>query len=211
MKGILIMKKFLLLVLCVTAMAVSGCGKKDDKVKNENVQDPAPQVSTEGETISDLTSISAEEENGKMKLTLPKEVFGGKTEELAPQMSEARGFEDVQVNSDGSATFTMTKAQHKEWLSDYAKSIEDGITDVIAKNNLDSIENVSYSKDYTSAVVKVDVEMFEKKKNDKMVAETIANKLKMYNYFAGKKPENVKVSVKFVDASNDKELETLEY
>ena len=201
------MKKYLVLALCVLSLSIAGCGKKDNKQDDVNaVQTPVQ----ENVAISDLADLNAQEVDGKINLTLPKEAFGDNVAELAPKIKEARGFEAVSVNEDGSATFTMSKEQHKEWLLEYEEEMKAEIESVLIKNNFDSVTDVSYSKDYTDAKVKVDKELFEKK-NDKIVSETIANKLKMYNYFAGKKPENVKVSVTFVDNATNKTIETLEY
>ena len=41
--------------------------------------------------------------------------------------AEEAGFQSYKINSDGSVTYTMTKAKHQEMLNEYATSINEYI------------------------------------------------------------------------------------
>ena len=196
------MKKILILALCLVAVSMTGC-KKKHSAQNEVVPTPTPtQV-----TAIENGAIGVTEENGKVKVNMPKEAFGENVADMAEKIKNSRGFEAADVQADGSVTFVMTKTQHRIWLEETKENAEDIAERVI--EDFRALDDVEFNRDLTEATIEAEGHLFETK-IDNGAAQGVANAAFIYQSMSGVKKENLKVIVKFVNDETNEVLETVE-
>lgn len=154
--------------------------------------------STEDDDLEkDMEELSAigdvEVENGilTVSITLPAELVGEITQE---ELDEGKGTNYVSavINDDGSVTYKMTKAQHKEMLASLVKGFDEGIQEMVDDNENYSIASVTYNKDFT--VFDVTLDGNELGLGDSFSAMAFYMYGGMYGIFTGKQPEHVIVN-----------------
>lgn len=195
------MKKVLILALCLVVVSATGCGKKNTN-QNEVVTPAPTQI-----TVIENGAIGVIEEDGKVKVNIPKESMGENPADMAEKIKNSRGFEAAEVQADGSVTFVMTKSQHRKWLEETEEIAEDTAERVI--EDFRSLDDVEFNRDLTEATIEVEGPLFDIT-TEKGAAQGVANAAFIYQSMNGVKKENLKVVVKFVDDETKKVLETVE-
>ena len=145
----------------------------------------------------DMEELSAigdvEVENGilTVSITIPAELVGEITQE---ELNEGKGTNYVSavINDDGSVTYKMTKAQHKEMLASLVKGFDDGIQEMVDDNENYSIASVTYNEDFT--VFDVTMDGNELGLGDSFSVMAFYMYGGMYGIFTGKRPEHVVVN-----------------
>ena len=145
----------------------------------------------------DMEELSAigdvEVENGilTVSITIPAELVGEITQE---ELDEGKGTNYVSavINDDGSVTYKMTKAQHKEMLASLVKGFDEGIQEMVDDNENYSIASVTYNEDFT--VFDVTMDGNELGLGDSFSVMAFYMYGGMYGIFTGKRPEHVVVN-----------------
>lgn len=145
----------------------------------------------------DMEELSAigdvEVENGilTVSITIPAELVGEITQE---ELDEGNGTNYVSavINDDGSVTYKMTKAQHKEMLASLVKGFDEGIQEMVDDNENYSIASVTYNEDFT--VFDVTMDGNELGLGDSFSVMAFYMYGGMYGIFTGKRPEHVVVN-----------------
>ena len=145
----------------------------------------------------DMEELSAigdvEVENGilTVSITIPAELVGEITQE---ELDEGNGTNYVSavINDDGSVTYKMTKAQHKEMLASLVKGFDEGIQEMVDDNENFSIASVKYNEDFT--VFDVTMDGNELGLGDSFSVMAFYMYGGMYGIFTGKRPEHVVVN-----------------
>lgn len=192
-------KKILILALCAALLTASGCGKKNTP------SDGQGEVHSESYIANG--SIGASEENGKVKINMPAKAFGDDVEAEANKTREINGFEAVNIEEDGSVTFTMTKEQQEKWVGTTFENAKvyanEALTDFV------SLKEAVLAEDFKTADIKADRSLYNSEL-EQAAAEAVANLLFNCQSMSGVKKEDLKVSVNFVDYQTGEIIETVE-
>lgn len=166
------MKKSIVAVILSLVMSVtmtSGCGKKAEAPG----PDPAPAVETPADQ-SEETDITAENDDFEksmkqveaigdvdvdkglfdVTLTIPKDFIGDDmTQEKLDESVKEKGYKSATLNGDGSVTYVMTKAQHKEMVDGIKESINETLAEMVGSEDYPNITDVTANDDFTSFTI----------------------------------------------------------
>ena len=109
--------KRLLAAILVLAMVLSLCACGEQKTTSQNEQPPAESMADTTDS-SESTAIEVDEGLLNVEVTLPASFFEDESEEEIKAAAEENGFSKCTINEDGSVTYKMTKAKHKEMLAE---------------------------------------------------------------------------------------------
>lgn len=191
--------KFLLSLLLACSLVLSSCGNtKQDTSKPQNT---TSEETTEAETTKAQPESSSESETYGSEdggIAVDKNLLTVDIT-LLPASAELFGITDADVgettagnkikkNSDGSYTITMTKARHKEMMAEIAKSINDGIQEMIDSPDY-RFTDIKPNKDFTN--FRITTTGNELNLQEMMTAMLFYIYSAMYNNINGKDVDNV--------------------
>ena len=215
----------IMLIMTVLAALISGCGskKKDQGGENapaaEAVEEAAEEAEeapesaesaeaagtdTASESKSDdaakdmeaLSNISVDKQLLDVTLTIPKEYVGETTQEELDLTVKEKGYKSATLNEDGSVTYVITKAQHKELMEDVKNTINQSLSEMAGSENYPNVTSVTANEDYTSFTITT--KNAEPDVNESFAALAMYMYGGMYAIFNGEDAENIHVD--FVNA-----------
>ena len=125
----------------------SGGEPDGNSSDEENLSDTSIQ-----DTIDELEAVgSVEVDKGifDVTLTIPAEHAEGVTQENLDKKKEEKGYKEATLNPDGSVTYVMTKAQHKEMMDTMTDFIEESLSDTLASGNYPNYTEINHNSDFT--------------------------------------------------------------
>ena len=128
---------FTVLALCLTlCLGLCACGRDS------------------GATEPVSGNEASEEDLKEISLTVPGAYLDeNKTQaDYDAEASEA-GFQSAVLNADGSVTYVMTKARHRELLSGMAAEIDQALSEMIASGEYPNFVSITHNDDYTEFTV----------------------------------------------------------
>ena len=202
----------LVLALALCASVFAGCGKKAGETG-----DGAPVVENQTEQASD-TGASAEEKSEddglsqleaigdvdvdkglfNVTITIPKDFVGDTTQAELDESVKEKGYKSATLNSDGSVTYVMTKAQHEEMLSGIRESIDQSLSDMVGSSEYPNITNVWHNDDYTSFTITT--KNAEPDLSESFSVMALYMYGGMYGIFSGEEVDNIHVDFKNADS-----------
>ena len=134
------MKKKLISVLLAAGMCLTAACSTPTSAGSE-------------EPKQESNAIEVEKNLFSVEVTIPASVLqeGVTQEDLDAKVTD--GIKSITLNEDGSATYIMTKAKHKEMMEEMKKAVDEGIQDMISSGDYPDITGVTPSKDYRTFTV----------------------------------------------------------
>ena len=132
------MKRKAILIILTSAIIFTGCGIQNKAQISGPTESPAKSdqnISTEDD-LSELDSIGdvkLEKEVFDVTLTIPAQYVGETTQEELDKTAKENGLKSITLNEDGSATYVMTKKQHKKMMADMADKINASLSEESVK------------------------------------------------------------------------------
>lgn len=204
------MKSKLITLLLSIALIASGCGNtapvENDNSSQPEVIDKSAMVqedtidSSELETIGD---IEVEKELFDVIITVPVDFIGETTQEELDTSAAQYGYKAVK-NTDGSATYTMTKSQHKEMLSDMVDEFKTELSELVGSEDYPTFTDIEADSNFTNFTVTTT--SAELDMNESFVVMIFYMYGGMYGIFSGETPDNV--SVTFINADTKEVIST---
>lgn len=206
------MKKLKLLttaILILSLILSTGCSKHTDKVsatsETTSIADSNNTVSAE--TNNDLEAVGkVDVEKGlfNVELTIPANFVGEQTQEELNKMCEEKGYNSITLNDDGSATYVLTKQQHKEMMEELKNTINSSMSEMVDSEDYPNYTNVTANEDFTEFEITT-------KSSELAMAETFSVLAfymygGMYNVFNGTDIDNI--TVKFINADTGEVIST---
>ena len=203
------MKKKCIALLLITTIIISGCGSKNSTIETSeppvevdeepNIEDTASETSAE-EDLSELEAlgdIEVEKELFDVTLTIPAEYIGETTQEELDAAAEEAGYQ-ITLNEDGSATYVMTKSQHKKLMDDMAASVNQSLDDMLTSGDYPNFTSIETNDDFTEFTVTT-------KSTELDIAESFSvlgfyMTAGIYHIFSGEEVDNIHVD--FINADS---------
>ena len=208
------MKKKLISLLLITSLALAGCGSSSENTKsttqenegNEINETEEPSSKPNGNTeetndtsdLNDLGEIEVEKELFDVTLTIPADYVGETTQEELDKTAEENGYKSVTLNEDGSATYIMTKSQHKKLLEDIAASLKETIADMVGSEEYPNFTNIEVNDDFTSYTITTTSTELDMDESFSVMTLYVCSG--MYGVFSGTSIDNVHVD--FINADS---------
>lgn len=227
-------KLFTILLLCTLSISFTACGtnnsKNGEKIstsKNINENDseskekpgkaktdseqtdqesdstPADDNEKVSEDLDALEDIDVDKGVFDVVLTIPAEFVGETTREELDENAAEYGYK-VTLNDDGSATYAMTKSQHKEILKNIEESFNQELNKMIGSEDYPNFTKIEVNDNFTEFTVTTkNVELDINESFSKLVFYMYGG---MYSVFSGEDINNV--SVTFINADSGEVIET---
>ena len=213
------MKKRVFAVIMAMALVTSvftGCGKEageakstspavENQVEQSTVADEPTETAAEAETSDDgmkqleaIGDVDVDKGLFNVTLTIPKDFVGETTQEKLDESVKEKGYKSATLNSDGSVTYVMTKAQHEEMLVGIRESIDKSLSEMIGSSDYPNITNVEHNDNYTSFTITT--KNAEPDMSESFSVMALYMYGGMYGIFSGEEVDNVHVDFKNADS-----------
>lgn len=213
------MKKRVFAVIMAMTLVTSvftGCGKEageaqstspvvENQVEQSTVADEPTETATEAETSDDgmkqleaIGDVDVDKGLFNVTLTIPKDFVGETTQEKLDESVKEKGYKSATLNSDGSVTYVMTKAQHEEMLVGIRESIDKSLSEMIGSSDYPNITNVEHNDNYTSFTITT--KNAEPDMSESFSVMALYMYGGMYGIFSGEEVDNVHVDFKNADS-----------
>lgn len=151
------MKRKIVALLLAGTFLFSGCGSAAQQnasaPKEESVkQTEESSASDETSDIAAIGDVNVDKGVFDVTVTVPAEFVGETTQEELDASAEESGYK-VTLNDDGSATYVMTKKQHKQLMEKCADSINSSISEMVGSEDYPNITDVTANSDFTSYTI----------------------------------------------------------
>lgn len=201
------MKKKVLVSLLLTSIALAGCNNASTTSQPKDTQATEQSVSeesTETSTLDSIGDVKVEKELFDVNLTIPSDFVGETTQEELNKVAEEKGYKSVTLNEDGSATYVMTKSQHKDMMQSTSDSIEESLNEMIGSEDYPNFTSIEHNDDFTEFTVIT--KSTELDMNESFSVMPLYMYGGMYNIFNGTPADNVHVD--FVNADSGEIIES---
>lgn len=209
------MKKKAAILLLSTMLALSACGNGDQSealrnTSNANTTENSAGTQESSSTNSDISELDAlgqiEVDEGlfNVELTIPSDYVGEQTQADLDALAEEYGFKSIVLNADGSATYTMTKKQHKELLEEIYNQINDNLSEMIGSENYPNFTKIETNRNFTEFTITTKSTELDLSESFSVIAFYMYGG--MYSVFSGEKVDNV--SVTFVNEESGEVIST---
>lgn len=174
-----------LLLALVLTFALAGCGK--DKKSSD--------------------SASTDENLVNVEITIPSDFLDEESKEEATEEAKEEGIECT-VNEDGSLTYKMSKAKHKELLKEFASDFDEDANELINEGT-SSIKELTHNKDFTEITAKVSSADYLQNIDDSLLTYVYLLYGGFYQIFSGVPAEETNTVCKIIDIDTGEEIETI--
>lgn len=196
------------LIIFVMMLALAACGSKtNDVFVTEEKEDT--KVTTEEELVvpeeEGLDQLDAmgdvEVEKGlfNVVITAPADLIGDETtQEEFDQKSKEKGYKSIILNEDGSATYTMTKAQHNEMIDEVKAPLDTSLQEMVSSEEYPNITSIVANDNYTEFTIVTISEELDMSESLSVLAFYMYGGI--YNIFNGTEVDNI--NVKFINEAS---------
>lgn len=181
------MKKRLLSLLLALSLACSltACGGSEKTSDSDSKESEA----------SD-SAIEVDENLLTMEITIPAEYMTDTTQEDLDATAKESGFKSATKNEDGSVTYVMTKAKHKEFMEEMTAEYKQTLDEMIGSEEYPKFTAIEVNDDFTAFTITTESEELDFNESFSVLAFYMYGAL--YNNFNGTPVDNVHVD--FVNA-----------
>lgn len=200
-------RKLAMLILALSlAISATACGgdSKEKATEPEKKEEPSKDSDETTDDLEALGDVDVEEGIFNVELTIPAEYIEGQTQEDLNKVSEEHGFKSITLNPDGSATYTMTKKQHKALLEEYSAQINTSINEMIGSENYPNFTKIEANENFTEFTVTTKSAELDMNESFSTMAFYMYGGL--YSVFSGENVSNI--SVTFINADTGQVIET---
>nr|WP_245698302.1 hypothetical protein [Sporosarcina ureilytica] len=185
------MKRFVVLLLLLSLM---GACSSEQPTKN----------------AEDGQGMEVEKGLLNVEVTLPPLFFEGENIDEVIANAKAEGIKDVKKNEDGSLTYKMSKAKHKEMLDEMKDTIIEQVNELETGEDFPSIQTVSYHKAFKEFTLQVDKEQYENS-FDGLATIGLGLVGVYYQVLDGTDIEQTKVMIHLEDAATGEVFDSMVY
>lgn len=178
-------------------LGLAGCSLKDEQKENPEEQQQHNQAV---EVDKGLLSV---------EVTVPAALLDEDTIDQTIAEAEEEGIA-VTKNEDGSLTYKMSKAEHKELMKDMRDGLQETVEELQSGEDYPSLRQIEHDKQFTQFIVTVEREAFENS-FDGFLALGLGMGGMYYQLFDGVKADENKVVIEFKDERTGEVFSTATY
>lgn len=191
------MKKLLFLILAL--LFITACGENSETQEastSNDVTDTEDPETNEPKLSEQSSEESIEVDKGllSVEVTIPSSLIEGEDKEEIISEAEENGIEEVIENADGSISYKMSKAVHKEMMKEVESGINEYLEELKSSEEFISIEDVTTNKSFSEFTMIVNQESFESS-FDGFAALGLGIQGLYYQLFNGVSPDDYEVII----------------
>lgn len=218
------MKKLLSAALAATlALNLCACSSSGKEEPSPAPAASESQASTEESTsetsdgmeeLESLGDIDVDKNLFDVVITMPADLVGETTQEELDQQAAESGVHSITLNEDGSATYVMSKEQHKKLLEDTRESIRTSLDEMVGSEDYPNITSVEANDDFTSFTVTTTSTEVSFTEAFSVIGLYMYGGI--YGIFSGETPDNIHVDFvnadtgEIIDSSDSQDMEESE-
>ena len=204
------MKKKLILLLLSTTLVLSACGSSasaeetpsseavPETIVEESVIEEATTETSDLSEIEAIGDVEVDEGLFEVELLIPADFVGEKTQEELDAIAAESGYKSITLNEDGSATYVMTKKQHKEMMDEMSVSLNESLAELIGSENYPNFTDIKANDDFTEFTITTKSVELDLNESFSVLAFYMYGG--MYNAFNGTAVDNI--HVEFINADS---------
>lgn len=162
-------------------------------------------ASKEKEKVNNSESVEVDKGLLNVEVTVPVSFVDGQTPDEIKADAEEMGYSDCTIHEDGSVTYKMSKAKHREVLSAMKESFDESIAKTIAEED-GIIKEIKYNDHLSKIDVYVDAAKYDEWDSFSILVYYIIGAY--YQIFEGTDAEKVNVIVNTVNAETKEVIDT---
>lgn len=215
------MKKKLVTLMLLTALSASitACGTNNaptstnqaDTEKSESISENSETDDTSSPDLNSVGDIEVEKELFDVKITIPADFVNGQTQEELNKVAAENDIHSITLNSDGSATYIMSKSQHKNFIEKYRDELDKSMNELVGSDDYPNFTKIEANDNYTEFTVTT--KSTELDLSESFSAMIFYMSGGMYNLFNGETVDNISVTYvnedtgEIISVSNSKDMQ----
>lgn len=166
------------------------------------------------EDLENLGDIEVDKNLFDVVITMPADLVGETTQEELDQQAAESGVHSITLNEDGSATYVMSKEQHKKLLEETRQSIQTSLDAMVGSEDYPNITSIEANDNFTSFTVTTTSTELSLTEAFSVMGFYLYGGV--YGIFSGETPDNIHVDFvnadtgEIMESSDSKDLEESE-
>lgn len=193
------MKKLCIVLVLALSLSLYGCGSS-----NTSSSEQSQSAETEEDSEASSENIEVDENLITVEITIPATLAGETTQEELNQALTENGYKSATLNDDGSVTYVMSKAKHRELMQEMTSTINESLNDMIGSEEYPSFTKIEANDDFTEFTVTTTSTELSLTESFSVLGFYMYGGL--YNAFNGTQTDNI--SVTFVNADTGEVIQT---
>ena len=163
---------------------------------------PSPGDQAEGDVTEDRDASGDAEFDRELdvEITIPPGYFEGVDQGAIQADAQEQGIHDVMFEDDGSVTFNLSRAKHRQMMAELGDEVAAGLRSL--PDDHPSIEQVDHNRDFTRIALTVDRDLWEGGL-DELATLSIGFAVGLYHAFDGTDPDNTQINVDVIDTDTN--------
>ena len=164
------------------------------------------------DTLSAIGSVSVDHGVFSVEINIPESFASEISDEDLEKAVNEKGYKTARRNSDGTVTYVMSKAQHRELMDGIETSLRESMDEMIGSEAYPSFTAIEANDDYT--VFRVTTRSAELSINESFSVMAFYVYGGMYGIFNGTPADNIRVEFinadtgEIMNTANSKDMET---
>jgi Adhesin P1 N-terminal domain len=208
--GLLCVMLLILLTSCSSTEQTQTNQNENENEPDKKEEKQAKDQSVEEQNLEEEKPIEVDKGVLNVEVTLPASLFQGEDLDRVIAEAKAAGIGEVSKNSDGSITYRMSKAKHKEMMMQMEKDLIRSIEEM--KNNADlvSVQDITHNQSFSEFTLVVDKEAY-KNGFDGFAVLGLGISGMFYGILNGVDPDDNKIIIFVVDEATQEVFEEMVY
>ncbi|WP_099517381.1 hypothetical protein [Paenibacillus sp. BIHB 4019] len=190
----------------IVCLSLAGCSQ----ASTNHQQAEATKAEQAADTNEQSQSIEVDKGLLHTEFTMPASMFKDQDMDSITADAQKSGVDEITKNADGSVTFRMPKAAHKELMKKAGKGMLQAIEDLKSGNYLAFIKDVKHNKAFSEFTFIVDQKAY-KNSFDAIANFGIGAAAMSYQAIAGVAPEELKVTINIQAEGTDTIFDSIIY
>ncbi|WP_175639291.1 hypothetical protein [Metabacillus schmidteae] len=200
------MKRFSNLFIVFMISLLAACGNNEQ----ENTAGKGEESGQQKEEQKDEGAVDVEKGLLNVEVTLPASMFEGEDIDTVIADAKKEGIKEVTKNEDGSLTYKMSKAKHKEMMEELRKGILETVEETKNSEDYVSIKDVTYNDSFTEFTLLVNKSDYENSM-DGFAAFGLGLSGMYYQLYNGVDPDKYKVTISLKDEATNEVFDEIVY
>ncbi|MGQ4665522.1 hypothetical protein ACUIJN_06715 [Metabacillus halosaccharovorans] len=200
------MKRYTYLFMMLLSLFLVACGNNNQENNASNDEESAEQKEEQTED----ESVDVKKGLLNVEVTLPASMFEGEDIDTVIADAKKEGVKEVTKNEDGSLTYKMSKAKHKEMMEELKTGILETIEETKNSEDYVSIKDITHNDSFSEFTLLVEKSAYEDSM-DGFAAFGLGISGMYYQLYNGVDPDDYKVTIFLKDEASQEVFDEIVY
>jgi len=193
--------------MMLLSLLLVACGNNDQEKNNAGI---AEESAKQQEEQTEDESVDVKKGLLNVEVTLPASMFEGEDIDTVIADAKKEGVKEVTKNEDGSLTYKMSKAKHKEMMEELKTGILETIEETKNSEDYVSIKDITYNDSFSEFTLVVEKSAYEDSM-DGFAAFGLGISGMYYQLYNGVNPDEYKVTIFLKDEASQEVFDEIVY